>query len=64
MSMDGLPKWELFSRETHVMQGDPALIVIADSYLRGLRDFDVDKAYEAMIKSATTEGKVQFHQTR
>jgi len=55
-----LPKWELYSRETHVMQGDPALIVIADSWLRGLRDFDVGKAYEAMIKSATTEGKYNF----
>lgn len=55
-----LPKWELYSRETHVMQGDPALIVIADSWLRGLRDFDVDKAYEAMIKSATTPGKDNF----
>jgi predicted alpha-1,2-mannosidase len=55
-----LPKWELFSRETHVMQGDPALIVIADSWLRGLRSFDVEKAYKAMIKSATTEGKHNF----
>ncbi len=55
-----LPKWELFSRETHVMQGDPALIVIADSWLRGLQDFDVEKAYEAMIKSATTKGKDNF----
>jgi len=55
-----LPKWELYSRETHVMQGDPALIVIADSYLRGLKDFDIEKAYEAMIKSATTEGKSNF----
>ena len=55
-----LPKWELYSRETHVMQGDPALIVIADSWLRGLKDFDVEKAYEAMIKSATTEGKNNF----
>lgn len=55
-----LPKWELYSRETHVMQGDPALIVIADSWLRGLRNFDVEKAYQAMIKSATTQGKYNF----
>jgi predicted alpha-1,2-mannosidase len=52
-----LPKWELNSTETHVMEGDPAIPVIVDTYLRGLRDFDVDAAYEAMIKSATTEGK-------
>ena len=52
-----LPKWELNSKETHVMEGDPAIPVIVDSYLRGLTDFDVDAAYEAMYKSAITEGK-------
>ncbi|MDG5798882.1 GH92 family glycosyl hydrolase [Marinilabiliaceae bacterium ANBcel2] len=51
-----LPKWELYSRETDVMNGDPALIVIGDTYMRGLRDFDIDLAFEAMMKSATTQG--------
>ncbi|WP_421919088.1 GH92 family glycosyl hydrolase [Marinifilum sp.] len=51
-----LPKWELNSKETHVMEGDPAIPVIVDSYMRGLTDFDVDAAYEAMHKSATIEG--------
>ncbi|RZT91872.1 putative alpha-1,2-mannosidase [Ancylomarina subtilis] len=51
-----LPKWELNSRETHVMEGDPAIPVIVDTYMRGLKDFDVETAYEAMYKSATTEG--------
>jgi predicted alpha-1,2-mannosidase len=36
-----------------VMVGDPATIVLADTYLRGIKDFEVDKAYEAMYKSAT-----------
>lgn len=49
-----LPKWELYSRETNVMNGDPALIVLADTYLRGLTDFDIETAYAAMMKSATT----------
>lgn len=48
-----LPKWELNSTETFTMVGDPAAIVIADTYLRGLKDFDVEKAYEAIRKSAT-----------
>lgn len=52
-----LPKWELYSRETNVMEGDPALIVLADSWLRGLKDFDIETAYQAMMKSATTPGK-------
>lgn len=49
-----LPKWELYSQETHTMDGDPALIVIADTYLRGLRNFDIDQAYKAMTKQANT----------
>lgn len=52
-----LPKWELFSRETLTMEGDPAIPVIVDSWMKGLRDFDVNLAYEAMYKSATTTGK-------
>ncbi len=52
-----LPRWELFGRETFTMEGDPAAIVIADSWIKGLRDFDIHTAYEAMLKSATTEGK-------
>ncbi len=48
-----LPKWELTSDETYVMVGDPALPVIADSYVKGIRDFDVQTAYEAMAKSST-----------
>ncbi len=51
-----LPKWELYGRETLTMEGDPAIPVIADSYLRGLRGFDIDLAYEAMKKGATTNG--------
>ena len=51
-----LPRWELFGRETYTMEGDPAAIVIADSWIKGLRGFDIEKAYEAMLKSATTKG--------
>ncbi|CAK7011045.1 MAG: hypothetical protein PETM_00410 [Petrimonas sp.] len=52
-----LPKWELYGRETLTMEGDPAIPVIVDSWMKGLRDFDVETAYEAMYKSATTKGK-------
>ena len=47
-----LPKWELNSTETFTMVGDPASIVITDSYLKGIQDFDIRKAYKAMLKSA------------
>ena len=49
-----LPKWELNSTETFTMVGDPASIVLADTYLRGLTDFDIQTAYEAMLKGANT----------
>lgn len=52
-----LPKWELYGRETLTMEGDPAVPVIVDTWMKGLRDFDVNTAYEAMYKSATTKGK-------
>ncbi|WP_405604067.1 GH92 family glycosyl hydrolase [Polaribacter sp. Asnod1-A03] len=48
-----LPKWELNSTETTTMVGDPAGIVLTDTYLKGIKDFDVEKAYKAMRKSAT-----------
>lgn len=49
-----LPKWELNSTETFTMVGDPAAIVLADTYLRGLTQFDAEKAFTAMKKSAET----------
>lgn len=52
-----LPRWELYGRETFTMEGDPAIPVIVDSYLKGLRDFDVEAAYDAMRRSATTPGE-------
>ncbi len=47
-----MPKWELYGRETFTMEGDPSIPVIADTWLKGLRDFDMDSAYEAFVKSA------------
>ncbi len=52
-----LPKWELYSRETFTMEGDPAIPVLVDTWRKGLRDFDMDAAYKAMVRSATTPGK-------
>ena len=52
-----MPKWELYSRETWTMEGDPAIPFIADTWLKGLCDFDIDTAYEAFYKSATLPGK-------
>lgn len=51
-----LPKWEFAGQNFNVMEGDPALVVISDTYLRGLTDFDVDLAWEAMHHHAFAPG--------
>ena len=51
-----MPKWELYGRETFTMEGDPAIPVIADTWFKGLKDFDIETAYQAFVKSATTPG--------
>ncbi len=47
-----LPVWELASNETNCMIGYHSVPVIVDTYMKGLRDFDVSLAIEAMQKSA------------
>ncbi len=40
--------------------GDHASVFITGSYLRGLRDFDVNNAYKLMLKNATVEGTRKY----
>lgn len=47
-----LPVWELASNETDCMIGYHSVSVIADAYAKGIRDFDLTLAAEAMQKSA------------
>jgi len=46
-----LPKWELVANYTGTMIGYHAVPVIVDAYFKGNRDFDVNKAYEAIVTS-------------
>ena len=50
-----LPVWELAANETHTMIGYHSVSVIADAYMKGIRDFDADKALDAMVHSATRD---------
>ena len=47
-----LPIWEFANSYSNCMIGDPAVSVIVDAYVKGIRDFDVEEAYQAMRKSA------------
>lgn len=43
-----LPVWTLYANETNTMTGYHSIPVIADAYLKGIKGFDAEKAYEAM----------------
>ncbi|MEN8225582.1 MAG: GH92 family glycosyl hydrolase [Bacteroidota bacterium] len=47
-----LPVWELAANETWCMIGYHAIPVITDAYMKGIRGFDVELAYEAMKRSS------------
>ena len=48
-----LPMWELISNYTGCMIGYHAVSAIVDSYMKGQRDFDIEKAYNASVKSSS-----------
>ena len=48
-----MPKWPNLTY-SNIMIGTHADAVIADAYVKGFRDFDLSKAYEAMYKNAMT----------
>ncbi|EZH73461.1 alpha-mannosidase [Aquimarina atlantica] len=43
-----LPVWTLYANETNTMTGYHSVSVIAEAYLKGIKGFDIEKAYEAM----------------
>ena len=61
------PKWELMGIDSGCMVGDPGTIVMADAYLKGIRDFDIEKAYALAYASAVSadvlDGRA-FHSVR
>lgn len=52
-----LPIWPLSVGETGTMIGYHAVSVIADAYLKGIRDFDAEKALQAMMVSSDINKK-------
>ncbi|MDC6366780.1 MULTISPECIES: GH92 family glycosyl hydrolase [Flavobacteriaceae] len=43
-----LPVWTLYGNETNTMTGNHGVSVLVDAYLKGIRGYDVEKAYEAV----------------
>lgn len=50
-----LPVWELAGTETNIMIANHAIPVIVDAYMKGLKNYDVEKAYEAIKHSTQTD---------
>ncbi len=60
-----LPVWELSGNETGCMIGYHAVPVIADAWLKGIRDYDGTKALEAMKHSANEDHLgLKYYKTR
>ncbi|WP_329057653.1 GH92 family glycosyl hydrolase [Amycolatopsis sp. NBC_01480] len=60
----GLARWELLGKDTDTMLGDAAVNVIAEAYLKGIRGFDVEKAYrfcrEVALGPAARSNRTDF----
>ena len=50
-----MPIWDLSASYTGCMIGYHAVPVIADAFLKGIKNYDVEKAFEAMKHSATRD---------
>ncbi|WP_397364707.1 GH92 family glycosyl hydrolase [Olleya sp. R77988] len=50
-----MPIWDLSANYTGCMIGYHAVPVIADAYLKGIKNYDVEKAFKAMKHSATRD---------
>jgi len=51
-----LERWELLNAYSGCMIGNPAIPVIADAYAKGIRDFNITKAYNYAVNTAEKFG--------
>ncbi len=62
-----MPKWELMGIDSGCMVGDPALLVTADAFVKGIRNFDTEKAYAVSLASSNCSKELfgkEFHSVR
>jgi predicted alpha-1,2-mannosidase len=51
-----LERWEIMNAYSGCMDGDPATAVILDAYAKGIRGFNIEKAYAACRRTAAGTG--------
>jgi predicted alpha-1,2-mannosidase len=49
-------RWELLNAYTQCMNGNPTVVVIDDAYQKGIRNYDVTKAYDYSVNSDEHDG--------
>jgi len=47
-----LPIWPLWGTETHTMIGNHAIPVIVEAYMKGIKDYDAEAAYQAVKETS------------
>ncbi|MBP3446045.1 MAG: GH92 family glycosyl hydrolase [Clostridia bacterium] len=56
---ESFPRWELLGIASNCMVGDPAINIIADAYIKGIRNYDIEKVYE-IAKAGSVGAKELF----
>lgn len=55
-----LERWELLNAYSGCMLGNPAVVVLADAYVKGIRDYDVAKAWRYAVNTNEKFGNAQL----
>jgi putative alpha-1,2-mannosidase len=51
-----LERWEIMNAYSGCMDGDPGISVILDAYAKGIRNFDIQRAYTFCRQTASGTG--------
>jgi len=55
-----LERWELLNAYSGCMLGNPAVVVLADAYVKGIRSYDLQKAYKYAVNTNEKFGNGQL----
>lgn len=56
-------RWEILNSYSGCMLGNPALSVLADAYIKGIRTYDIEKAYQYAVNTSRKFGNDQLGYT-
>lgn len=57
------PRWEIMNSYSGCMIGNPAVSVLSDAYIKGIRGYDIDKAYRYAVNSVEKFGNGELGYT-